>query len=67
MMPDGIVEACVYLLITFIMIVVGVTLFVLLFFNVLIIVWWKLLITLLITWFGLILSAKILMNDTWSF
>ena len=67
MMPDGIVEACVYLLITFIMIVVGVTLFVLLFFNVLIIVWWKLLITLLIAWFGLILSAKILMNDTWSF
>ncbi len=67
MLPDGMMEGFVYLLVTAVMFVVGVTLFVLLYFNLLIIVWWKLLFTLLAVWFGLILTLKTLMKDTWSF
>lgn len=67
MIPDGAVEFFVYMLITLVMFIVGVTLFVLLYFNLLIIVWWKLLFTLLAVWFGLILTLKTLMKDTWSF
>lgn len=67
MIPDGIVEFFVYMLVTFVMFVIGVTLFVLLYFNLLIIVWWKLLCTLLVVWIGLILTFKTLMQDTWSF
>lgn len=67
MIPDGIVEFFVYMLVTFVMFVIGVTLFVLLYFNLLIIVWWKLLCTLLVVWIGLILTFKTLMQDKWSF
>ena len=67
MLPDGMMEGFVYLLVTAVMFIVGITLFVLLFFNLLIIVWWKLLFTLLAVWFGLILTLKTLMKDTWSF
>lgn len=67
MLPDGMMEGFVYLLVTAVMFIVGVTLFVLLYFNLLIIVWWKLLCTLLAVWGGLILIAKILMKDTRTF